>query len=374
MQENHSFDNYFGTFPGADGIPGDACMPLARSRPGAPCVRPFRLGNRAVPDLPHDARTHRLQYAHGAMDGFVRGASADRQDAEVSVMGYYDGRDLPFHWNIAKDYVLFDRFFAAAPGGSVANHLFWLAGTAGGYGDRIPDEGYGELPTIFDRLEDRGISWKFYVQDYDPRLTIEPARGRPQPQAVRVPLVNFPRYVRDRRLFGHVVDLQEYYEDLDRGTLPEVAYIAPAGGSEHPPGGTQPGQTLVRALVTALARSEAWGSSAFMWTYDEWGGWFDHVRPPPGRGFRVPALLVSPYARRGLVDSTPLDHTSILRFIEDNWRLAPLAARDARARSFAGAFDFSRRPREPSSSPPSAAGGPRQSTPLADLSALRRRW
>ena len=237
-------------------------------------------------------------------------------------------------------------------------------------------EGYGGLPTIFDRLEERGVSWKFYVQDYDPRLTIE-AEGRADrsTQAVRVPLLNFPRYVRDRRLFSHVVDLEEYYEDLERGTLPEVAYIAPAGGSEHPPGGTQPGQTLVQELcVTALARSEAWRSSAFMWTYDEWGGWFDHVRPPPGRGFRVPALLVSPYARRGVVDSTPLDHTSILRFIEDNWRLAPLAARDARGEEprrrvrllapTARAEAHRRRAR---------SRVPRQSAPLADLPALRRR-
>jgi phospholipase C len=349
MQENHSFDNYFGTFPGADGIPRGTCMPIARSTPGASCVRPFRLGGRAVPDLPHDARTHRIQYARGAMDGFVRGASADRQDAELSVLGFYGRRDRPFHWDVAREYVLFDRFFAAAPGGSVANHLFWLTGTAGGHGGRIPEEGFGDLPTIFDRLEESGVSWKFYVQDYDPRLTIAPEGGADRStQAVRVPLLNFPRYVRDRRLFRHVVDLDEYYEDLERGTLPEVAYIAPAGGSEHPPGGGRPGQTLVRTLVTALARSEAWSSSAFMWTYDEWGGWFDHVPPPRGRGFRVPALLVSPYAREGFVDSTALDHTSILKFIEDNWRLAPLAARDARARSLAGAFDFSRAPREPS--------------------------
>jgi phospholipase C len=348
MQENHSFDNYFGTFPGADGIPRDACMPLSRSPDEARCVRPFHLGERAVPDLPHDGRTHRIQYAGGAMDGFVRGASADRQDPELSVMGFYGGQDLPFHWSTAREYVLFDRFFAAAPGGSVANHLFWLTGTAGGHGGHIPEEGFGNLPTIFDRLEERGISWKFYVQDYDAQLRISADGGADRStQAVRVPLLNLPRYVRDRRLFRHIVDLRQYYEDLERGTLPAVAYIAPAGGSEHPPGGVEPGQTLVRALVTALARSEAWRSSAFMWTYDEWGGWFDHVRPPPGRGFRVPALLVSPYARRGVVDSTSLDHTSILKFIEDNWRLAPLAARDEQAKSFARAFDFTRHPREP---------------------------
>ena len=347
MQENHSFDNYFGTFPGADGIPKETCMPVGQSRPGAPCVRPFPLRGRVVPDLLHDARTHRIQRAGGRMNGFVRGASMDRQTVERSVMGYYGGDDLPFYWNVAKQFVLFDRFFAATPGGSVSNHLSWVAGTPGGHGDRIPTEGYRGLPTIFDRLEKRGISWKFYVQDYDPRLNFG-AEGQADQsaQSVRVPLLNYPRYVADEKLFSHIVDLEEYYRDLEYGTLPEVAYIAPAGGAEHPPASPRTGETLVRGLLTALARSDAWERSALMWTYDEWGGWFDHVRPPAGNGFRVPALLVSPYAREGFVDDTTLDTTSILRFIEKNWGLAPLARRDARAGSLDGAFDFSSPPRE----------------------------
>ena len=139
------------------------------------------------------------------------------------------------------------------------------------------------------------------------------------------------------------MDLDQYYVDLERGRLPAVAYIAPAGASEHPPGRIAAGATLTRALVTALARSSAWDSSAFLWTYDESGGWFDHVRPPPGAGFRVPALLVSPYARRGFVDGTPLDTTSIPAFIERNWGLG----RHIQARGFRRAFDFSRPPREP---------------------------
>ena len=113
-------------------------------------------------------------------------------------MGFYGAHDLPYHWGAAREYVLFDRFFAAAPGGSVANHLFWLTGTGGGHGGRIPEEGFGSLPTIFDRLEERGISWKFYVQDFDPRLTIATdGRADRSTQAVRVPLLNFPRVVRD---------------------------------------------------------------------------------------------------------------------------------------------------------------------------------
>jgi hypothetical protein len=299
MQENHSFDNYFGTFRGANGIPANTCMPVGQAR--RPCVRPFHLGGGSTPDLAHEAGSHR-------MDGFIRAASRNRQSVARSVMGYYDGRDLPFYWNVAEEYVLFDRFFAASPNGSLANHRLWVSG-------------------VFRRLRDRGISWKFYVQDYDPRL------GVGSGQAVRVPVRN-PR---------RVVDLDQYYVDLERGRLPAVAYIAPAGASEHPPGRIAAGATLTRALVTALARSSAWDSSAFLWTYDESGGWFDHVRPPPGAGFRVPALLVSPYARRGFVDGTPLDTTSIPAFIERNWGLG----RHIQARGFRRAFDFSRPPREP---------------------------
>jgi phospholipase C len=333
MQENHSFDNYFGTYPGADGIPKGTCMPVGnRARP---CIRPFHLGGHPVPDLGHDRRIHRLQYARGRMDGFIRAVSIDRQTVERSVMGHYDGRDLPFYWNLADRYVLFDRFFAATAAGSVASHMMWVTGTPGAPNGRL-----GSLPTIFDRLDERGVSWKFYVEDYDPSNA---------DQAVRVPLLGSPRYVRDPKRFDRIVDLEEYYDDLRRGTLPQVAYIAPTRSSEHPPGRIGPGQALVQRLVTALWMSSAWRSSAFMWTYDESGGWFDHVRPPAGGlGFRVPALLVSPYARRGYVDSTRLDTTSILRFIEDNWRLKPLGPRDARAGSLAGAFDFAGPPREPS--------------------------
>jgi phospholipase C len=325
MQENHSFDNYFGTFPGADGIAARTCMPA-----GGSCVRPFHLDGRAVPDLPHDSATRAAQYAGGRMDGFVHAASAGKQAPEKSVMGFYDGRDLPLYWNLARRYVLFDRFFSSAPAGSAANHMFWVSGR-----DGRP----GEVPTIFDRLDERGISWKFYVEN---------RRSMDGVQAVRVPL---------RGHADHVVDLEQYYDDLERGRLPQVAYIAPAGSSEQPPGQVQTGEALVRRLITALMRSDQWKRSAFMWTYDEWGGWFDHVRPPPGRGFRVPALLVSPYARRGRVDSTSLETASILRFIEDNWALEPLARRDAGARSFVGAFDFSQPPREPRilAAPPAAA-------------------
>ncbi|HKP20426.1 MAG TPA: alkaline phosphatase family protein, partial [Thermoleophilaceae bacterium] len=305
MQENHSFDNYFGTYPGAAGIPRGTCMPAGSSHRSAPCISPFRLGHRAGLDVPHDAAIHRAQAADGAMDGFITAVSQGRDRPEAAVMGHYDARDIPFYWNVARRYVLFDHWFASSRGGSVPNRLAWVASTP------------RARSTIFDRLERRGISWKFYVEDYDP------GRRDTGAQAVRVPLLEMPRFT--GRLSGHIVDLDQYYDDLREGTLPQVAYIAPAGSSEHPPRRPEGGQTLVRSLLTALARSTAWHHAAFLWTYDEWGGWYDHVRPPAGRGFRVPALLVSAYARRDAVDSTVLEHASILSFIERNWGVRPLS-------------------------------------------------
>jgi phospholipase C len=287
------------------------------------------------------------------MDGFVAALRQRNQDGAFA-MGYYDDSELPFYWNIADEFVLFDRFFQSAAGGSVLNHMFWVTGTAassetGG----IPLDGYGELRTIFDRLEEKGISWKFYVQNYDPLITYRSGRteGPKAAQVVRVPLLNYARYIDDPELFSHIVPLDEYYEDAANGTLPAVSYMVPSGNSEQPPGSIQSGQTFVRGLISELTRSDAWHSSAFMWTYDDWGGWYDHVVPPQvdahGYGFRVPALLVSPYAKRGYVDSTQLDFTSMLKFIEENWGLEPLAQRDASANSIEDAFDFSQTPREP---------------------------
>ena len=159
-----------------------------------------------------------------------------------------------------------------------------------------------------------------------------------------VPLLAYARYIDDPELFAHIVPVSQYYEDLQHGALPAVSYIVPSGTSERPPSNVDSGQRFVRSLVDGLSASPMWSSSAFIWSYDTSGGWYDHVQPPQvdraGYGFRVPALLVSPFAKRGKVDHTQLDSTSILRFIEDNWGLPPLAARDANAANLTTAFDF----------------------------------
>lgn len=353
MQENHSFDNYFGTYPGADGLPPGTCMPIDPTQPGGECVEPFPIRDQPVVDLGHNRDIHEAQYRGGNMDGFIYAHRGSANNGNLT-MGYYDDQEIPYYWNIADNYVLFDRFFSAAAGGSVWNHMYWVAGSPGNpVEDAVPPDGFGDTPTIFDRLEESGVSWKFYVQNYDPEITFRTRGGRGDrgSQVVWVPLLAYDRYIDDPELFSHIVDLSEYYRDLEQDTLPAVSYIVPSGASEHPPGSIQAGQRFVRTLINSLMRSETWKSSAFIWTYDDWGGWYDHVAPPSvddfGYGFRVPALLVSPYAKRGYVDSTVHDYTSIMSLIERNWGLEPVAERDANANSLVDAFDFSQPARDP---------------------------
>ncbi|MCL4251180.1 MAG: alkaline phosphatase family protein [Anaerolineae bacterium] len=379
MQENHSFDNYFGTYPGADGIPPDTCIPydpsittLARilvpmalrgtevfpvnhlDLTTTDCVEPFHFSEGDVqPDDPdHSRETFQLQYNDGAMNGFVYALEQRNQDGRLA-MAYYNDQDLPYYWNIADEYVLFDNFFTSAGDGSFINHLYWIAGTH----DEPPEgqslqEYLAGVTTIFDVLEAEGISWKFYIQNYEPDLTYRTRHlypGDRQSQVTWVPLLSFDRFIDDPNLNSKMVNLDEYYEDLNRNTLPNVAFMVPSGPSEHPPSSLMSGQRFVRILIQSLMQSDYWDKSAFIWTYDDWGGWYDHVPPPQvdqhGFGPRAPALLVSAYARRGLIDSTLLDFTSGLKFIQENWNLPSLAERDANANGLMSAFDFTSPPR-----------------------------
>ncbi len=353
MQENHSFDNYFGTYPGADGIPAGTCMPNDPADPSLGCVEPFDIGGQAIVDLGHTGLVFDDQFADGRMDGFVS-AHADRsRDAGQQAMGYYDDDDLPFYWNVADNYVLFDRFFTSAFGGSVRNHFFWVTGSPGNEkSDSLRPEGFDDVPTIFDSLQAAGVSWKFYVQNYDPeinfRAEVDSERAS---QLIWVPPLNYNRFIDDPALSSRIVSLEEFYDDVANDTLPAVSYVVPSGASEHPPGSIQAGERFIRTLVTSVMRSSSWESTALTWTYDDWGGWYDHVPPPKvdqfGYGFRAPALLVSAYAKPGHIESSTLDFTSILKFIEENWEIAPLTERDAAANNFLGVFDFEAPPRDP---------------------------
>jgi len=233
MQENHTFDNYFGTYPGANGIPADIKMPVDPTNPSAGYVVPWHIGNATITDLSHSAATFRDQYNNGKMDAFVSTLNSRNQDGKLA-MGYYDGQDIPYYWNLADNYVLFDQFYSSAKDGSFGNHMYWVAGLPGIAPKGVKLSDYlANVPTIFDSLQAAGVSWKFYVQNYDPTITYRDVgtSGNRQSQVIWVPLLNFDRFIDDPKLSGHIVDLSQYYIDLHDGTLPSVAYIVPSGAS-----------------------------------------------------------------------------------------------------------------------------------------------
>lgn len=370
MQENHSFDNYFGTYPGANGLPAGIKMPVDPKNPAAGYVEPWHVGNTPITDISHSAATFKEQYNKGKMDGFVSALNAHNQDGRLA-MGYYDGSDIPYYWNIADHYVLFDQFFSSARDGSGANHMFWVAGTSPlvPRGQKLSDV-LANVPTIFDRLQAAGVSWKFYVQNYDPTITYRNpgVNANRDSQIIWVALLNFARFLDDPTLSSHIVDLNQYYIDLQNGNLPAVAYIVPSGASEHPPSSLDSGQRFVKTLLQELMRSDSWNSSAFFLTYDDWGGWYDHVTPIQvdsfGYGARVPTLLISPFALKGKIDSTQYDYTSFLKFIETNWGVQPLTTRDSQANNLLSAFDFNQTPRPPEYYPISRiSAGPVKAAP-----------
>ena len=361
MQGGRTFDNYFGTYPGADGIPAGTCQLRVLGQPRNGCVKPYSLDGRQPPPLGASKTVITQQYNRGKMNGFVAAFNKQGRNGAVA-MGYYDRGAVPFYWNAARRYVLFDRFFSSTLYGIRSNRSYWVsaAPAPGGTGG-IPSGGYGKQPTIFDRLQAAGVSWKFYVERYQPGQTYQTASPTNlETQTSRVPLVDYFRFTHDPALQQHIVPLAQYYKDLTDGTLPAVSYIASSARDDERSAASIPaGQRLVSNMVTQLMESRYWDSSALLLSYDGSSGWFDQVQPPrAGRdtfGFRVPALLISAYARQGQVNHTVLDYTSALRFIEQNWQLPPLTSRDAHANSLASAFNFTIGPRSPALIPPGPA-------------------
>jgi phospholipase C len=351
VQENHTFDNYFGTFAHADGLPQGLTIPIDPADPAAGTLTPWPLTEARTPDLDHGALTARAAFDGGRMDGFVKVQSARNLPGSVA-LGYYTGRDLPLYWDLAKHYVLADRFFSSAMGGSLVNHQYMIAARSSGLGERIPPEGF-TFTTLFDRLDARDISWKFYVKAYDKTLTFRNLQpGNPKnSQVAWVPPLAMTSFVDNPVRFSRIVDLSQLYSDLTAESAPAVSYIIQGGTSEHPPGDVRNGQNSVLAIITSIMRSHLWRSSAIVLTWDDWGGWYDHVAPPQvdgdGYGFRVPGLIISPYARPGFIDHTAYDFTSILKLIERLYGLAPLTTRDEKANDLLNAFDFSAGPRAP---------------------------
>jgi len=360
IQENHSFDNYFGTFPNADGIPPSTCLP---EMPGSKkCVKPFHMpAGQPLLDLEHSWETARAAYNHGTMDGFVW------VEGSPYTMGYYDQTDIPNYWKYANLYTLCDRFFSSEMTGSSPNHVYTVAAQSGeinniGSLEQLEDEldepeGF-PFESIVKNFGIKNISWKYYVetQPKPPEWSdVNAGLARlafPDPKGFTLwnPMPGFKSIRDDESRMNRLVSLDDYYADLQKGTLPQFAWMIPDfQDSEHPPEPLDQGMWYVTKIINALMKSPYWGNTAIFLTWDDYGGFYDHVPPPEvdayGFGPRVPMIVISPYAKTNYVSHYNYDFTSVLKFIEERWNLPHLTARDDRANDMRDCFDFYAPPR-----------------------------
>jgi phospholipase C len=446
IQENHSFDNYFGTYPGADGIPPGTAL---ADFPGGPLVhQPFRITTTHIPhDLPHGWINLRVQWHNGAMDGFlwsyppacryygkgiphptpnphlvkiVKNPAAapqspagqnesssvlqsqsgslesddeivspngftDDEDADapwvgdanerlaesgpvptsspnpnkrpswmIYTLGYMDASVIPNYWAYAGHYTLCDKFFSSITSPSFPNHLYLVAGQDGGLITDYSINKTGQyqtylinlyFPSVIELLGNARISWKYYIGRPNPRLE---TGWNPLP-GFRDHLLNVGKLY---SLDSHLGTTDEFYKNIQQHTLPQVCWIAPNSNvSEHPPHNVQDGMWYVTGLINAVMLSPYWNHCAIIVMWDEPGGFYDHVPPVQvdkfGFGFRVPALVISPWSKAGTVVHTQYDFTSTLALLETKYGLSALTERDGSSNSMLDCFDFSQTPLPP---------------------------
>ncbi len=364
MMENRSFDNLFGRFPGASGT--TTGVKFGQEVPLGVC--PQWLPG----DLPHDRAAFLNDVNGGTYDGFGQGQFGDPW-AYTS----FKGTDIPNYWKLAKDYVLCDHFFASMGGPSYPNHFYFIAGQSGGaidnpenigvrtmsngkqfksWGcDAVGDDVFvfvkddkGNLtkhdscfdfPTVPEQLESAGISWAYY------------AASPGQPGYFWNALNGIAGvFHTDLWRSDRIRPVDRIVKDIKEGKLPSVTWITPRFElSDHPPESTCFGHNWVTDVVNAVMESDDWEHTVLFLTWDEWGGLYDHVVPPTvdelGFGFRVPMIVISPFARKGYIDDAEGEFSTPLRFIADNWGLSYLTPRIERTHNFEHVFDYSRNPR-----------------------------
>ncbi len=308
-QENRTFDEYFGYYPraGKFGIPANYSQPDGKGGTVTPHHNFWPISNNPS----HSWQSIHSEWNHGKMDGFY---TADGSTA----LGYYNGSDLSYYYGLADHFTLCGNYFCSLLGPSTPNRLALMTATAGGNTTNTIARGSLDWPTIVDLLDAHKVSWKCYNLGIGTGTFLEDYNA----------LVHFKRWQNDARLNFKEDD---YQKDLDAGKLPQVSFlITESLISEHPPADIQMGQHSMSEVINALMASKLWQSSALFFTYDEGGGFFDHVPPPQvdayGMGFRVPMLVVSPWARRGYVSGQLYEHSSVLKFIERRFGLPSLAS------------------------------------------------
>ncbi len=441
MQENRSFDEYFGTYPGANGIPANVCVPDPEH---GGCVKPFHDPADENQGGPHGTKAFEGDIDGGLMDGFVaqvekgkkcRGGetnpdcspcqttqseAAERAAKGASgcldVMGYHDAREIPNYWTYAHDFVLQDEMFESAASWSLPEHLYLVSAWSAKCptGDVKPLDCKGTLaakmpsatwegPVVPGRttyawtditylMDKAGVSWRYYVSEgdqpdceEDEALTCEDVHQSATTPGIWNPLADFTDVQEDSQQ-SNIQGLNQLYSAAHQESecgLPSVSWVVPnLEDSEHPPSLISKGQAYVTTLINTIMRSKCWGSTAIFLSWDDPGGFYDHVDPPKvdenGYGLRVPGLVISPYAKSGYIDHQRLSHDAYLKFIEDDFlsggRLNPKTdgrpdkRPDVREEApglgdLASDFDFSQSPRSPVLLPSHPEPGPASNPP-----------
>jgi phospholipase C len=428
MQENRTFDTYFGTYPGANGIPHGVCVPDPEH---GGCVRPFFDPEGRNAGGPHGTGSSIEDIDEGKMDGFVRLAESALGCTEtggcgkfkgiplagIDVMGYHDARQIPNYWKYAEEFVLQDAMFEPVASWSLPEHLEFVSGwtaicpkednnpldcvntlkpvqPAIGWATPIvqPPRATYAWTDITYLLARAGVSWRYYMHEGaepdcedDEAVSCEHVIQNAKTPGIWNPLPDFVDVRQDRQL-GNIQPLPKLYKALATEPacgLPNVSWIVPSQRvSEHPPSRISKGQAYVTTLVNSIMRSPCWKSTAIFVSWDDWGGFYDHVVPPSvdenGYGIRVPGLVISPYAKRGYIDHQQLSHDAYLKFIEDDFlagqRLDPRTdgrpdpRPDVRERllgtaNLADDFNFSQTPRPPLLLAPKPVPGPASKEP-----------
>jgi len=341
MMENHSFDDHYGMLGRGDGLKLDTSgQPVDANPYNGKLLKSFHMPSTCqLNGKPgQDWFSSHISYNGGRNDGFVKASGP-------VAMGYWNETDIPFYYALGKQFVLCDRYFCSTLAQTYPNRRFLIAGTAAGIvSTQVKALTISPPPngTIFDRLHAHGITWADYFTDL-PGAAVVPSTLQTYPK-------NFPK-------------IDQFYADAAAGKLPAVSFVDPNfdHGSEENNGDIRIGEQFVAKAVNAVMQGPAWNKTVLIYTYDEHGGYYDHVAPPaaikpdnipPGAdvpgvkgaydryGFRVPTVVVSPFAKKDYVSHTVYDHTSILKLIETKWNLPAMTYRDANANDMLDCLDL----------------------------------
>ena len=346
MMENRSFDTYFGTYPGAHGIPFRNGKPtICEPDPASgQCVYPFHDTSLVNYGSGHGEQAFLTDRDGGKMDGFIVEAERKGKDPYPDeVMGYHTAAELPTYWGYAKNYVLQDHMYSATSSWSAIAHLYMVSGWSAhctvpsdpmtcsttldaNYGSPPPEFAWTDITWL---LHAANVSWGYYVypDNRGQMMGLEdPEEGAVPFQTYSIgsdwnPLPDFDDVKSDNQL-SNIQPGVNFETAAKGGTLPAVSWVIPNFKfSDHPPSSVADGQTFVSTLVNDVANGPDWSTTAIFVTWDDWGGFFDQVNPPNvdagGYGFRVPGLVISPWSKHGYVDHQELSFDAYLKFIED---------------------------------------------------------